>query len=63
MKFFKLSLPKWKKKLSPMEEEFNKGNINLPTDLRDYDDIEQLKSLSPDSVKKRLVEIQKSKTE
>jgi len=46
-----------------IEEEFKKGNIIIPTDLRDYEDLEEFKEKTSDieSIKESLQEIENSK--
>ena len=60
MKFFKKR--KTKEELF-LEEEFEKGNINIPTDLRDFEDIEMFKEKTSHlkSVQEQLSELEDEK--
>lgn len=59
MKIFKIFSKKKKKEMEFIENEFKKGNIILPTDDRDYYNLEDFKEKTKDieKIKNKLEEI------
>lgn len=59
MGIFDIFKSKKKKEIEQLEKDFHDGKVLLPSDLRDYENLEEFKEKCPDSILEKLNEIER----